>query len=122
MKAISISNLVKSTELKVTRPHYLLFIEEVKCLGLLRGELGESAAPLHRAARGAVLRIGLGFKLYGGGTGGGAKQSAEAARGEVTESQEGNRADRSAGKEQGRGVTNKPDNQGTTTNIYCTVT
>lgn len=68
-----------------------LFIEEVEGLGLLCGELGKGATPLHHAARGVVFHAGMGVHLlYGGGTGGGAKQSAEAAGGEVTESQEGN--------------------------------
>lgn len=82
----------------------LLFIEEVKGLGLLSGELGEGAAPLHQAAGGIVFDVGLGVHLlHGRGTGGGAKQSAEAAGGAVTESQKGNGAKRSAGKKQGRG-------------------
>lgn len=96
-----------------------LFIEEIKGLGLLRGELGEGATPLHHAGFYAGLGLHL---LYSRGTGGGAKQSAEAAGGDVTESQEGQRANKK-GKSK-VGVTNQPDNQGSpsTTNIYCTVT
>lgn len=69
---------------------YSLFIEEVEGLGLLRWELGEGAAPLHQAPRSVVLHVGLRFGLlYGRRAGGGAKQSAEAAGGEVTESHRG---------------------------------
>ena len=64
---------------------YSLFIEEVKSLGLLRRELREGATPLHQAARGVVFQAGLGLRLlYRRGTGGGAKESAEAAGGRVT--------------------------------------
>ena len=88
--SLGMSTLIKCTTLAVTWLCYSLFIEEVKGLGLLCGELGEGAAPLHHAARGVVLHVGLGLHLLpSGGTGGGAKQSAEAAGGEVTESQEG---------------------------------
>lgn len=111
-------NKTHQTHSLVSRLCYSLFIEEVKGLGFLCGELGEGATPLYQAARGVVLHVGLGLHLlYSWCTGGGAKQSAEAADGEVTESQEGHRADRSAGEKQGGGVTNQPDNQGTTTNI-----
>lgn len=102
-----------------------LFIEEVKRLGLLCWELREGAAPLHHAAWGVVFHAGLALHLlYGRGTGGGAKQSAEAAGGKVIESQEGTRAERSAGKKRGAGspTTNQPDNQRANTNNDCTVT
>lgn len=90
---------------------YSLFIEEVEGLGLLRWELGEGAAPLHQAPRSVVLHVGLGFGLlYGRRAGGGAKQSAEAAGGEVTESRRGRErvgrrrgGGESAGTEQGTG-------------------
>lgn len=96
--------MIKHTKLTVTRLCYSLFIEEVKGLGFLCGELGEGATPLYQAARGVVFHVGLGLHLlYCWGAGGGAKQSAEAAGGEVTESQEGHRADRSAGEKQGGG-------------------
>lgn len=92
---------------------YSLFIEEVEGLGLLRWELGEGAAPLHQAPRSVVLHVGLGFGLlYGRRAGGGAKQSAEAAGGEVMESRRGKEGvgrrrgeekKKSAGTEQGTG-------------------
>lgn len=100
---------VSFSRLTATWLLYSLFVEEVKSLGLFGGELGEGATPLHQAARGVVLDIGLGVHLlHGGGAGGGAEQSAEAAGGVVTGSQEGDRADRSAGKKQGTG---SPTNQ-----------
>lgn len=86
-------------KLTVTGHHHLLFIKEVKSLRLLSGELGEGAAPLHHAACGVVLLGRWLHLLYSRGTGGGAKQSAEAAGGE--DSQKGHRADRSAGKKAG---------------------
>lgn len=86
-----------------------LFIQEVKSLGLLSGELGEGATPLHQAAGGVVLHVGLGVHLlYDGGAGGGAKQSAEAAGGEVTESQEG--------KQSRQGVQGRSKERGSPTN------
>lgn len=102
---------------------YSLFIEEVEGLGLLRWELGEGAAPLHQAPRSVVLHIGLGFGLlYGWRAGGGAKQSAEAAGGEVTDSHRGEggsweetgeeKKKKNAGTEQCTGVTNAPHSQG----------
>lgn len=58
----------------------LLVVEEVERFGLLRGELGESAAPFHHAARSVVFDVRLGLHLLDGrGAGGGAKKSAEAA-------------------------------------------
>lgn len=96
--------LMKYTKLTVTWLWYSLFIEEVKSLGLLCWELREGATPLHQATRGIVFHVELGVHLrYSRGTGGGAKQSAEAAGGKVIESQEGNRAERSARKKQGMG-------------------
>lgn len=101
--------MINYTKLKVTWLRYSLFIEEVKSLGLLCWELREGATPLHQATRGVVFHVGLGLHLlYSRGTGGGAKQSAEAAGGKVIESQEGNRAERSAGEKQGTG---SPTNQ-----------
>lgn len=67
--------------------HHSLFVEEVKGLGLLRGELREGATPLHQAAWGVVLHVGLRLRLLDGRrAGGGAKESAEAAAGAVMES------------------------------------
>lgn len=52
-------------------------VDKVKDLGLLCGELGESAAPLHQVARRVVFYVGLRLNLLDDG--GGTKQSAEAA-------------------------------------------
>lgn len=80
-----------------------LFIEEVKSLGLLCWELGKGAAPLHQAAWGVVLDVGLRVcLLHRRYAGGGAKESAEAAGGKVRESQRENRVEgkREAGEGQ----------------------
>lgn len=83
------------------------FIDEIKNLRLLRWELGEGAAPLHQAARRVVLHVRLEVNfLHGGGTGGGAKQSAEAA-GDVTEKPRGNQPIGGRGKSK---AGSQPDN------------
>lgn len=63
-----------------------LFVEEVKGLGLLCWELRKGATPLHQAAWGVVLDVGLRLcLLHRRHAGGGAKESAEAVK--VKESQ-----------------------------------